>query len=54
MKEINCQNYGLRRLNDCTDLKSKKSNNLCHQGNPRKSVIQTKSAEILNSISELI
>lgn len=53
----NCLNHGLYGLNDYSDLKSKESiqsNNLCHLRNPRKSVIQTKSAEILNSILELI
>lgn len=54
MKKINSLNHGLNRLKDCTDWVSVKSKNLCHLYNPRKSVIQTKSAEILNSILELI
>lgn len=56
-KGLNCQNHGLYGLRDFTDLKSKesvKSENLCHLRNQNKSVIQTKSAEILNSILELI
>ena len=54
---LDCLNHGLYGLKDFTDLKSKKSiqsNNLCHLRNQNKSVIQTKSAEILNSIMELI
>lgn len=54
MKKINSLNQGLNRLKDCTDWVSVKSKNPCHLCNPSKSVIQTKSAEILNSILELI
>lgn len=61
MKEINCQNYGLNcqnhgldGLKDSMDFKYRKSKNLCHLRNQKKSVVQTKSAEILNSILELI
>ncbi len=54
MKKENSQNHGLDRLKDSTDLKSVLSKNLCHLPNPSRSVIQTKSAEILNSILELI
>lgn len=61
MKENKCQHHGLICLNhglnglwDFTDFESVPSKNLCHQSNPSKSVIQTKSAEILNSILELI
>ena len=54
MIKENSLNHGLSRLKDCTDLKSEQSKNLCHLRNPRKSVIQTTSAEILNSILELI
>jgi len=53
MKQKN-QNHGSEGSKDYTDFSSVKSNNPCHQSNPRKSVIQTKSAEILNSILELI
>lgn len=41
MKRINSQNHGLAGLRDFTDLKSFDKINLCHQRNPRKSVIQT-------------
>jgi hypothetical protein len=54
---LNCLNHRLKGLNDFTDLKSKesiKSKNLCHLRNQNKSVIQTKNANILNSILELI
>jgi hypothetical protein len=51
---LKCQNHGLNGLKDCTDFRSKKSKNLCHLRNQNKSVIQTKSANILNSILELI
>lgn len=54
MKEINCLNHRLEGVNDFTDLKSKKSKNLYHLSNQNKSVIQTESADILNSILELI
>lgn len=54
MKLENCLNHGLYRLKDFTDFDPVKSKNPCHQSNPGKSVIQTKSAEILNSILELI
>lgn len=64
MNEIKSQHHGLERLkylnyrleglNDCSDYESVQSKNLCHLSNPSKSVIQTKSAEILNSILELI
>ena len=54
---LNSLNHRLKGLNDFTDLKSKesrKSKNLCHLRNQNKSVIQTESADILNSILELI
>lgn len=51
---LNCQNHRLNGLKDSTDFYLVQSKNLCHLSNPRKSVIQTKSAEILNSILELI
>jgi hypothetical protein len=61
MKEVKCLNHGLKCQNhglygfmDFTDLKYKKSKNLCHLRNQNKSVIQTKSENILNSILELI
>ena len=54
MKEINCLNHRLEGVNDFMDLKSKKSKNLCHLSNLRKSVMQTTNADILNSILELI
>ena len=47
-------NHGLDGLKDFTDYESEQSKNLCHQSNPCKSVIQTKSADILKSILELI
>lgn len=56
-QRLNCLNNGLYGLKDFTDLKSKesiKSKNQWHLRNQTKSVIQTKSAEILNSILELI
>jgi hypothetical protein len=54
---LNCLNHRLKELNDFTDLKSEesiKSKNLWHLSNQNKSVIQTTSATILNSILELI
>ena len=54
MKLENCQNHRLDGLKDFTNYASVQSKSLCHLGNPRKSVIQTKSAAILNSILELI
>ena len=54
---LNCLNVRVKGLNDFTDLKSKESiklKNLCHLRNLNKSVIHTKSADILNSILELI
>jgi hypothetical protein len=51
---LECLNHGFEGLKDYTDFSSVQSKNLCHQSNPSKSVIQTKSAEILNSIFELI
>lgn len=53
MKEKN-QNHRLEGLNDFTDYKSVQSKNPWHRSNPRKTVVQTISAEILNSILELI
>lgn len=50
----NCQNHGLYVLKDSTDYEFQESKNLCHLRNQNKSVIQTISAEILNSILELI
>ena len=51
---LNCLNHGFKGLMDYSDFKSKESKNLCHLGNPIKSVIQTESTDILNSILELI
>jgi hypothetical protein len=51
MKEGTSENHRFHGLMDSTELKSK---NLCHPGYPEKSVIQTKSAEILNTIFELL
>jgi hypothetical protein len=51
MKENNylhhaiCQNRGLARLKDFTDVKSVQSKNPCHLTIPRKSVIQTTISE---------
>jgi hypothetical protein len=53
-KHSNCQNHRLDGLKDYTDLKSNYQNNPRHQLNLRKSVIQTKGAEIFNSILELL
>ncbi len=49
-----CLNHRFYRLKDFTDFKKVKLENLCHLRNQNKSVIQTKSVEILNSILELI
>jgi len=53
MKEKN-QNHRLIGLKDFTDFEFYESKNRWHLRNQNKSVIQTKSAEILNSILELI
>jgi hypothetical protein len=47
-------NHRLDGLKDFTDYKSVQSKNPWHLSNQSKSVIQTKSAEILHSILELI
>ena len=51
---LNCPNHRLDGLMDCTDYESMQSINLCHLRNQNKSVIQTKIAEIFNSILKLI
>ena len=54
MKYENSHNHGLNGLKDFTNFNKVQSENLCNLRNQNKSVIQTKSAEILNSILELI
>jgi hypothetical protein len=54
MKLENCQIHRLVGLRESTNYASVQSKNLCHRSNPSKSVIQTKSAEILTMIKGLI
>lgn len=48
------QNHRLNGFKDYTEIESNQFKNPCNPRNQNKSVIQTKSAEILNSILELI
>jgi len=51
---LNFPNPGLNELKDYMDFKSNNQKNLWHLRNQNKSVILTKSADILNSILEMI
>ncbi len=54
MKQKESQNHRLNGLMDFTELISVNKKNLCHLSNQNKSVIKIESADILNSILELI
>lgn len=51
---LNSQNHRLNGFKDYTEIESNQFKNQCNLRNQNKSVIQTESAEILNSILELI
>ena len=51
---LNCPNHRLDGSMDYTDFESMQAINLCNLRNQNKSVIQTISAEIFNSILRLI